>query len=220
MPVLDQIASLIAPFDCLICGSEGQLICTECLPKAIITKRLTCYRCNRLSDGGRTCISCRSSSKLAGVTVASHYDGAIKELIYALKYQRAQAAAKLCAELITPLLDPLQFDIVIPVPTSPTRGRQRGYNQAALIARAVSEKLGLPYSESLVRLQDVHQVGLAKLERLKQVEGIFAVYKSASDQRVLLVDDVITTGATMVECAKVLKAAGAKRVWGAAVAKH
>ncbi len=222
MPLLDKIISVIAPFDCLACGNEGDLLCELCLPKAVIVKRPTCYRCNRLSDGGRTCVSCRSSSQLAGVSVASHYDGAIKQLVYALKYERARSAAQLAAALLTPLLNQADFDLVVGVPSAGSRYRQRGYNQAALIAKQVAAQLAIPYSEALMRTKDIRQVGTARAQRLAQVKGIFVVSQPEMvfGSRILLVDDVVTTGATMAECAKVLKDAGVKRVWGAAVAKH
>jgi competence protein ComFC len=222
MPVLEKLIALVAPFDCLVCNLEGALLCQKCFGKAIITKVATCYRCNKLSAGGATCKSCKSSTKLNGVTVTSHYGGAIKNLIGQLKYERAQSAADVCARLMTPLLNSSKFDIVVPVPSSPHRIRTRGYNQAALIAKAVARELGLPYSDALLRARDLHQVGLNRQDRLKQVAGLFAVRDKAAilNARILLIDDVITTGATMAECAKELRAGGARSIWGAAVAKH
>jgi ComF family protein len=216
--IIQQLIEFITPGECLNCGKEGALLCQNCLPVSIITKRPTCYRCNKLSETGKTCSSCRSSSKLAGVTVASHYDGAIKELITALKYGHQRSAATISANLITPLLSTEDFDVVTAVPTSPQR--RRGYNQAALIAKAVARDLCLPYRETLARTRNIHQVGAARQQRLEQVKGIFRSTKDVFGQRVLIIDDVLTTGATMAECARELKTAGAKRVWGAVVAKH
>jgi ComF family protein len=150
----------------------------------------------------------------------SHYDGAIKQLITALKYEHQRSAAKLAARLITPLLDSSDFDVVTAVPTSTSRRRQRGYNQAALIAREVAQQLHLPYRETLGRVSNIHQVGTDRRHRLEQVKGIFRPVADVAGQRLLIIDDVLTTGATMAECAKELKTAGAKRVWGGVVAKH
>src|SRR5437588_659501 len=97
--VLKPLLKLIAPDDCLVCGREGQLVCATCLPKIIITKRPTCFRCNVLSESGKTCSRCRHYSVLAGVSVASHYEGQIKELIQRLKYEQAEAAADILAKL-------------------------------------------------------------------------------------------------------------------------
>jgi competence protein ComFC len=220
--MLDTLLSVIAPFDCLVCGNENNIICSSCFDKAIISKAETCYRCNRLSPAGRTCGSCRASTKLAGVIVTSHYDGVIKELIGRLKYHYAQGAAGVCAKLLAPRVDPTAYDLIVPVPSSPRRFRQRGYNQAALIAKALCRQASLPYADALWRTRDAHQVGLNRSERLEQVKELFEVRARllVHEARILLIDDVVTTGATMSECAAVLKAAGAKSVWGAAVAKH
>ncbi len=220
MPVLESIIEFVAPAECLRCGQEGGVLCAECLPLSVITKRPTCYRCNKLTDRGQVCASCRPSSRLSGVTVASHYDGAVKELITALKYQHQRSAARLAARLIAPLLDPGDYDLVTAVPTSASRHRQRGYNQAALIGRALAKQLRLPYSETLGRVSNAHQVGTDRRRRLEQVKGIFRVKHDIAGLHILIIDDVLTTGATMAECAKELKTAGAKRVWGAVVAKH
>ncbi|MBW3538163.1 hypothetical protein KY386_01560 [Candidatus Parcubacteria bacterium] len=222
MKLIQQLIEFVAPLECLGCGREGGLVCRACLPGIIITKRPTCYRCNRLSPGGRTCLSCRPSTKLSGVTVASHYEGAVKALIGALKYQRAASAAGLAAALITPLLKDLAIDVVTSTPASAGRYRQRGYNQAQLVAKAVAKSLNLPYADLLIRTGNAHQVGTSRQQRLKQVQGAFEPRRPylIQDTRILLVDDVVTTGATMAECAKALKGAGAKHVWGTAIAKH
>ncbi len=222
MRLIQSIIEYAAPVECLVCGREGRLVCPSCLPATIITKRLTCYRCNRLSLGGRTCVSCRSSSALAGVVVASYYDGAVKELIAALKYRQASSAARLGASLLLPCVHGQNADIVTSVATGAIRFRQRGYNQAELIGRELARKMQLPYADLLARLDEVHQVGTSRQVRLHQVNGIFEprLLKNIRGARILLVDDVVTTGATMAECARVLKAAGAKSIWGAAIAKH
>ncbi len=222
MSLLDSVISTIAPHPCLLCGLEGELICADCLPAAVITKRPTCYRCNRLSEGGKTCINCRRQSALSGVSVASHYDGAIKTLVHRLKFDYARSGSTTAAKLLAPLLSPASFDLISAVPSAPARLRERGFNQAQLIGKELSKLIGLPYADLLIRTKNVHQVGLTRRDRLAQVEGIFLHRHEnlIQEARILLVDDVITTGATMAECAKTLKNAGAKQIWGVAVAKH
>ncbi len=222
MAFFETLVSLIAPHSCLLCQAEGGLLCHECALKAIVVKHPTCYRCNRLSDGGKTCTSCRSSTGLSGVTVAAYYGGVIKDLIHQLKYERARAAGEVLAALIVARLDSTRFDLVTAVPADPGRRRRRGYNQAELVAKAISKDTGLPYVDVLMRVKPVHQIGAERKQRLEQIKGAFMPFRELfiKDARVLVVDDVVTTGATLAECAKVLKQAGAKRVWGAAVAKH
>lgn len=221
--ILKSLIETLAPAECWLCGREGNLLCDGCLPAVIVTKRPTCFRCNRLSDGGKTCRSCRSSSALSGVMVASHYDGRVVELIQALKYRHARSASELAARLITPLLlEQKQFDLITSVPAAPTRYRQRGFNQSELIAKSVAAELALPYRSLLGRIGNFDQVGHSKQQRLKQADGAYYLTKNIdlSGQRILIIDDVLTTGATLNECAKCLKQAGAQAVWGAVVAKH
>jgi ComF family protein len=222
MPITETLISTLAPFDCLVCQQEGELLCADCRASAIITKRPTCYRCNKLSAYGKTCANCRRHSALAGVLVASHYDGVIKELVHHIKYDYARAASSSAAALLTPLVDASQFDLITCVPAAPARLRQRGFNQAKLIAQSLAQSTRLPYADLLLRTKNVHQVGLTRAERLEQVQGIFVAHRPEliKGARVLIVDDVITTGATVAECAKMLQAAGAKSVWAVAVAKH
>ena len=220
--LLQRLVEYLAPAECLMCGQEGALICSECQDQAIITKTPTCYRCNRLSTGWKVCATCRHYTQLLRVVVASHYDGSVQEVIKALKYRQAVAAGDIAAAWLAPKLHASEFDLVIPVPSAPGRERQRGYNQAAVIARSLAQQLDLPYLVTLGRTGETHQVGRSRAERLQQLKGAFYIRNRAllEQAHVLLVDDVVTTGATLSECATVLKQAGAKHVSGAVIAKH
>lgn len=154
--------------------------------------------------------------------MAAYYDGVVKDLIHELKYERAQAAATVLADLLVSHLDISQFDLITAIPADPSRRRQRGYNQAELVAKAVARKLDFPYVETLLRVKSIHQIGAERSRRLQQVKGAFLPYRELfiKDARILVIDDVVTTGATLAEAAAVLKQSGAKRIWGAAIAKH
>ncbi len=145
------------------------------------------------------------------------YEGVAKDLIHVLKFERSRASADVVANLLAETL-PVLGDIVIThVPTATSRIRTRGYDQAALIARRLAIQLGVEYAPLLSRLGQQRQVGKNRSERRSQMQELFIATKKPA-KHVLLVDDVITTGATLEACARILKDAGAKRVSAAVFA--
>lgn len=220
--VIDSLLEIIAPHGCLRCAREGKLLCPTCVPRAITRKGSTCVLCNRLTDGFKTCANCRRRTALTGVIVASHYDGDIKSAIQLLKYHRTLAAANILGDILAEYTAPANFDIITAAPINSRHFRQRGYSQSALIAKRLARKVSLPYANLLNKTGTTRQVGTARKLRWAQISGtVFARQPYLiKNQRILIVDDVVTTGATLSECAAILKQAGAKNVWGAAVAKH
>ena len=216
--VLRYIARLIAPPSCVVCGSEGRVVCRQCADGLVMPQRSLCFWCGTSSTNGQTCNLCQSVIALKGLVVASAYTGAARELIGLLKYHRQRDAAAALAATLTPLLDPTSFDAVTSVPVATSRLRQRGYNQSELIAKAVARSLALPYRPLLRRIRNTQQVGKSRRQRLEQVSGVF-VARGAPPPRVLIIDDVLTTGATLNSCAVSLKQAGAAEIWGAVAAR-
>lgn len=216
--VLRRMARWVAPPSCVVCGGEGRVVCQACVQGLVTPRSPTCFWCGAPTPHGRTCGSCRVLITLEGVVVASHYEGASRQLISVLKYHHQRDAAAALAATLTPLLDASDFDVVTSVPIATSRLRQRGYNQSELIAREVARQLGLPYRPLLRRLRNTQQVGKSRHQRLEQVSGLF-VARGTPPRRVLVVDDVLTTGATLNACAIALQAAGAQEVWGAVAAR-
>jgi ComF family protein len=152
--------------------------------------------------------------------------GPVRDLIHHLKYRRAAWAARPLAELACEgWPDPRIGSppaLVVPVPLHPLRLRERGYNQAALLATEVGKRTGLPVREPLRRLRATQsQTGFDRKERMRNLRGAFALRKNAdvSGIRILLVDDVLTTGSTLDACARVLLAAGAGPVYALVAAR-
>jgi ComF family protein len=219
---IEQIVAIFAPHNCLICGKEGKIVCSNCALNVIERKSSTCFLCNKLEFDFRTCVTCRKKTKVRGVIIASHYQNNAKKLVHLLKYRQAREASIYIAELLSEMIDSLSYDLITSVPAASRRYRQRGFNQASLIALGLARRTGVAYSEVLGRIGNKRQVGTMRKTRLAQVKGSFYVKNQSAinGKRILIVDDVVTTGATMSECGNLLKQYGAKSVWGAAFAKH
>lgn len=219
-----QVLKLIAPHTCRRCGTTGELVCPTCLPYLDNPRAETCYSCNRLSPSFRTCRRCRSQSQLHRVVVASQYDGLVKELIHYLKYENGIDAIGPLSELLETKLSCLShhYDVVTWAPTTARSFRRRGYNPAAELARALARLLNIPCIETGYKMGRLRQVGADRKQRLTQARGSIMIRnpERVAGLRVLIVDDVVTTGATLNECARLLRAAGAKRVDAVVVAKN
>jgi ComF family protein len=144
--------------------------------------------------------------------------------VHALKYRRDLALGECLSEHLLDLLVEVgwQAEVVVPVPLGISRLRTRGYNQAALLAYPLSLAMGLSYTpKALMRTRETQtQVGLSIASRRANVQDAFvADRRVVAEKRVLIVDDVITTGATMHACASALKQSGAKEVYGLALAR-
>lgn len=213
MNPLERIISVVAPFTCLGCGKEGSLLCGWCSAGLMGTIPSRCYRCHVATRQYSVCANCKRKVSLKHVWVAAEYTGVTKELIHAYKFERAKAAHQVIAALLDeflPLLPP--ETIVTHVPTTSSRVRQRGYDQSKLIARSLAFKRGLLFDSLLLRTSNTRQVGSARKDRFAQLEGAFEAKGGPrnKNQRILLVDDVLTTGATLESASKVLSEAGAK----------
>jgi ComF family protein len=169
-------------------------------------------------DAEGRCALCRTG--LRGFDAAycfGSYEGTLRELIHLYKYGRIQTLARPLADLLAAAL-PLdeRFDAVTPVPLHWRKQWQRGFNQSDLLARAVARRRGIPVVRALRRTRSTQtQAGLSNTERRKNVAAAFQCRRSGetlAGRRVLLIDDVMTTGSTAAACARVLKQAGAARV--------
>lgn len=218
--MLVKLFTTLLPVYCHGCEREGDLICDDCRSE-LVPRTPSCFYCNRLSPGGRTCPSCYAKTGLSRIGVAYRYEGLVEQLVRSLKYDGAREVASVLAGEMINTIKIDKLDLVTFVASDGVRYRQRGYNQARLLAREISRQGGLPMADLLVRQKHTGQIGLNRKERFVAVKGDFLAknFRLINDQRILLVDDVLTTGATMCECARVLRAAGARSVVGVVAAK-
>jgi ComF family protein len=160
-----------------------------------------------------------------GIRSVFRFEGTIRQAIHQFKYRHIKAMAGPLGQLLAEHLRtyPLTGDVLVPVPLHPKRLRERGYNQADLLVREISGITGMPVVDSLlVRRRDtITQARAANAaERRSNVKDAFTCRRELDGQRVLLIDDVCTTGATLDACAAALKAAGAGTVWGLTAARE
>jgi ComF family protein len=184
-----------------------------------------CDRCGRHWPAGGVCPYCSSTfDALQGLRAGYAFAGPLREGIHRFKYEGERALAAPLADLLLPAARALAWpvDIIMPVPLHPARQRQRGYNQAALLARELSGPLALRVDDRAVQRQrDTRpQMGLTAVQRRTNVAGAFAGRPGAlAGRRVLLIDDVCTTGSTLEACAQAAQQAGAERVWALVLAR-
>lgn len=219
MSIIDVFLSKLAPFECLGCGSEGELACPNCLKEYLINKE-ECYRCRQVSNGCLTCSSCTAESPLYRARAVVTYKGLAKDLIWRLKSSGARSVSRTMSAHMAPLM-PKEISLIVPIPTASSRIRQRGYDQSRLLARQLSKISGIPWADCLVRTNQAHQVGSDKTVRLSQLEGAFRPTNSHlfKGRQVLVLDDVITTGASVELAAAILKNSGALKVEALAFAR-
>lgn len=215
--IATELLDLIYPEYCCHCRKFGAVLCDECFAECefLLTQPVIriepCY--------------------LDGVQAALNYKGPITSVIKAVKYQSVRAGGELGGALIQHTLQLPTVDAVMAVPLHRHRLRERGFNQAELIAQSLAQAAGLRYFAGLARVVNSrHQASLHSRElRLTHQQGHFVALAKPSDfvpstagheqqASVLLVDDVLTTGSTLNECARVLKAAGWARVYGVTLA--
>jgi competence protein ComFC len=228
--ILETVIGWLAPPVCMGCGSEGETLCAFCSASEIIPFGERCWRCNALSLRSRTCVSCSRNGSPRHVWVTTDYNGIAKEVVqkYKFGHQRiaSRAIAKLMAETFLLFNSPEDIAannyVLASVPTATSRVRERGFDHAALLAESIARQLGLPSSKILGRIGQSRQVGTTRSERIKQAEGKYFVRKPeiVSGRNILLIDDVITTGATVQEVAKTLRKSGARTIDALVFAKR
>jgi ComF family protein len=151
------------------------------------------------------------------------FEGNLRQAIHSFKYRHRPELARVLGQMVNEYLSlhPLPADTIAAVPLHETRQKSRGYNQSLLLARILGEQTNLPVLEDvLVRVRATQsQIELNAVDRYANVQGAFAADDRVAERKILLIDDVCTTGATMNACSIALKQHGAKSVWGLALAR-
>ncbi len=227
-PVLEGALDLVFGSLCLLCSGPAPLgsggLCPRCRGEMAPLAGGLCPCCHGSSEPeeGELCRACRASPPPFDLARSyTAYLGAAREMVLAFKYRRRPGLARAMAGLMAPwaagvLAEAGGFDVLVPVPLHPKRLRERGYNQAALLARRLAGALRMPVDYTgLTRVKPTApQTGLEVDARFKNVKRAFRLLgeEQFASKRIALVDDVLTSGATAAECAKTLKLGRAQRV--------
>jgi len=219
------LLDLLYPPHCVSCGRAGAWLCDECVAKISFLQPPFCLHCGLPLAKPGLCWQCQQNeSYLEGLRSMAWHVSPLQEAVHALKYEGVRVLAAPLGELLAQrwVQDPLPVEVIVPVPLYRLRLRQRGYNQALLLARELATRLSLPLcADVLQRVRNTRsQVGLSRRERWENVWGAFQCSADAfAGARVLLVDDVCTTGATLEASAAALREAGARSVWALTLAR-
>ena len=213
------------PPHCVGCRRVGAWLCAECLSQVPRVEPPFCTRCGDVVVAGGLCVRCRTSPlQIECIRSVVYSEGVLREAIHQFKYCDLTALVGPLGDLMAAywVQHPMPVDVVVPVPLHAARLRERGYNQAALLSREMARRVGLVVHErTLVRQRaTVPQVELDARQRKENVHAAFRCSgNDLAGKRVLLVDDVCTTGATLEACAVALHEGGARGVQALTLAR-
>ncbi len=226
-PLFATLTDLLFPPACAGCERLGETLCATCAQAVQPISGPMCARCGRQQrQPVLRCSLCAEQQHIVAIRAAAVYAEPLRSAIHALKYShRPELAAPLSRYLAATVTLPEWRDIVsridgvVPVPMVAAREQERGYNQAVLLARAFCEQTKLPLREAwLARIHFTRQqAGLNARERRLNVQNAFAASTAVRGQTLLLLDDVYTTGSTLMACAQAAMEAGARAVYGLAL---
>lgn len=220
------VLDLIYPPRCVNCASTEDWFCQDCLDQIVLIAPPVCQCCGTPMSGPQ-CKECAHNpiDAIDGIRSAAYFeDNPIRSAIHFLKYRDHKVVASVLGQMLADTYGKyqLQADVIVPVPLHSSRYKERGYNQSELLVKALALNLDLPIDTiTLQRIRITEsQMTLGISERHQNVKQAFACRDDRlAGKRVLLIDDVCTTGSTLDACATALKASGVISVWGLTLAR-
>ncbi len=208
---------LLFPPQCAVCRAAGSVLCAYCIAVLRLAEGPRCERCWDDLKRGSLCRHCLDTPPaFESVRAAFAFDDTSRQLVHLLKYDGLTSLAEPMGRLMASQVVAGSVDLIVPVPLHARRQRSRGYNQATLLARQIARETGLaldPKAARRVRATKPLAQSMDRDERRSIVEGVFeSVSDGVEGRSILLVDDVVTTGATLQACSLALKQSGAASV--------
>ena len=222
---------ILFPKFCLNCSHIGSYICHRCFKKLRVIEKPTCLYCHKQSYLGLTHPKCLKKLSIDGILSIYHYDNFLKKIIKNIKYRLATVVwDEFCKSIPESDISRLfaykkifKEAVIQVVPLSQSKYKLRGFNQAMMIAEYFNKILNFPIINNLERSREaLAQAQIkSKLSRFKNVKNVFSIRKQSriKNKNIILIDDVVTTGATLKEVCKILKKSGAGKVYALTLAK-
>lgn len=232
-----EIFDFLFPKKCVVCKKSGSYLCEKCFTFLSFDAKSLCLACNHPSFNNLTHPRCKRKLTIDGCFSALSYNKTVQKLIFNFKYKPYLADLKtVLTELFyESIIQNEQFQkqiktgewVFVPIPLSSSKFRKRGYNQAEILARELTVKFNFPSKNLLGRTRETKtQVGMTSFQRKLNIRNAFQLnpsfivnHSSLKNANIFLVDDVVTIGSTLLEAAKVLKQAGAVKVFGLTLAR-
>jgi competence protein ComFC len=226
-----HLLDLLFPKKCVNCRAFGSYICSNCFARISFDVETICVVCNNAAIDGITHPNCKKRDSLDGVLSSVTYNSVMKKALYAYKYAPfiKQIEGSLIELFYEGVIQKELFHqlivknaLLVPIPLHPDKLKSRGYNQSEMLAEGLGQKTNIKIKHLLYRQKKTHsQFSLSREERKQNIEDAFGIKTDViltPDMTILLIDDIVTTGATLLEAAKVLKKQGVKEVWGVTLA--
>lgn len=230
-----NLLDFLFPKRCINCKKIGEYLCPSCFSYISFNENSICLVCNRPSFDGKTHPGCKNKYSIDGSFSALEYKKTVKKLIYQFKYKPYLSDLK--SVLVDLFYESLiqdynfyniynhkkNYTVLTPIPLHPSRLKERGYNHAEILAKELGKRFNLSVLNLLQRTRKTKsQFGLKRDERKENLTDAFSMVPNiliSQYLNIFLVDDILTTGSTLLEAAKVLKKNGAKEVWGITLAR-
>ncbi|MEO0232365.1 MAG: ComF family protein [candidate division WOR-3 bacterium] len=223
--ILENIFNFFFPHLCPLCEKEiekDEIICNECFEETMrsLIKEPFCRKCGKEKKYNH---KCEKKFEFDEIISIFHYRGKILDLIHNYKYKRIKKISKILIPLLKERIEKIdeKFDLILSVPLHPARKRERGFDQNEIFCREISERLKIPYiKDGIFRIKYTKPQAKIKdeKERMNNIKGVFKTKIDFKDKKVIIFDDVVTTGATLNEISNLLKERGVMKILALTIA--